>query len=157
MTPSLLTSISCGTGGVVMKSLLLITFSIAFCAAALASSRNWAFPTIWTLPEVLLMADTAISVSSTSMIRATSRVLPRWCLIPACPLEAFHIVGASLLAKFFASKLAPAVGSWPNGLFGFIPVLNVVERRIMAFLSGLPGWSGERIDYRYGACSRHWD
>jgi len=24
-----------------------------------------------------------------------------------------------LLAKFFASKLAPTVGSWPNGLSGF--------------------------------------
>ena len=27
--------------------------------------------------------------------------------IPDCPLEAFHNVRASLLAKFFASKLAP--------------------------------------------------
>src|SRR4030067_346239 len=38
---------------------------------------------------------------------------------PNCPIEAFPIVGASLLAKFFASKLAPTVGSWPNGLSGF--------------------------------------
>src|SRR4030067_3046498 len=37
---------------------------------------------------------------------------------PDCPIEAFPIAGASLLAKFFASKLAPAAGSWPNGLSG---------------------------------------
>src|SRR3989338_4512914 len=43
--------------------------------------------------------------------------------IPDCPLEAFPIVGASLLAKFFASKLAPTVGSWPNGQSGFIVVV----------------------------------
>jgi len=44
---------------------------------------------------------------------------PSKLLNPDCPLEAFPIVGASLLAKFFASKLAPTVGPWPNGQSGF--------------------------------------
>jgi len=48
---------------------------------------------------------------------------PSKLLNPDCPLEAFPIVGASLLAKFFASKLAPTVGSRPDGLSG----LNVIS------------------------------
>jgi len=35
-------------------------------------------------------------------------------------------VGASLLAKFFASKLAPTVGAWPNGLSGMISIVQAI-------------------------------
>jgi hypothetical protein len=41
----------------------------------------------------------------------------------------FFIVGASLLAKFFASKLAPTGGFWPDDCSGIKPESGSIIRR----------------------------
>ncbi|OFZ67097.1 MAG: hypothetical protein A2V79_00985 [Betaproteobacteria bacterium RBG_16_56_24] len=41
----------------------------------------------------------------------------------------FFLVGASLLAKFFASKLAPTGGSWPIVFSGIKPESGSIIRR----------------------------
>ena len=65
---------------------------------------------------------------------------------PDCPLEVFSIVGASLLAKFFASKLAPTVGSWPNGLSGFnvgwVERSDTQQLQAMGITSFNPSYAG---------------
>src|SRR3970040_1663746 len=76
------------------------------------------------VPPEIRQQDCGVIISRCSYLKR-QRLLPFLfaltmpCQInPDCPLEVFPTVGASLLAKFFASKLAPTVGPWPNGQSG---------------------------------------